>query len=182
MYFIFILFWYLRLYIYLFIKFTASKYESIVVWVNTFNSCYSPVISCTCNRSSFIIGFELNIQHSITYKIIFGSWVHGADPSQGLPLEQFNTLKRLKAKEYMRNLNVLNLLKPVDTQNEPRKIVSVPHQFGSNSMSAKKTKEDMEKFSKGKWVFPIDIAAILGNIEIVKILLSKLVVRYIFIN
>ena len=107
---------------------------------------------------------------------------HGADPSQGLPLEQFNTLKRLKAKEYMRNLNVLNLLKPVDTQNEPRKIVSVPHQFGSNSMSAKKTKEDMEKFSKGKWVFPIDIAAILGNIEIVKILLSKLVVRYIFIN
>jgi ankyrin repeat protein len=32
----------------------------------------------------------------------------------------------------------------------------------------------MEKFSKGKWVFPIDIAAISGNIDIVKILLSKM--------
>ncbi|GBB92431.1 hypothetical protein RclHR1_02000012 [Rhizophagus clarus] len=95
---------------------------------------------------------------------------HGADPSQGLPLEQFNTLRRLKAKKHMRNLEILNLL----NSSVPHKNFSVPHQFGDNGMSAKKTKEDMEKFAKGKWVFPIDIAAISGDIDLVKILLSKM--------
>src|ERR1051325_8163159 len=90
---------------------------------------------------------------------------NGADPTQGLPLEQFNTLRRLKAKEYMRNLNTLNSLNPIDTPSESNKIVSVPHKVGNT----KKTKEDMEKFAKGKWVFPIDIAAISGNIDIVRI-------------
>ncbi len=98
---------------------------------------------------------------------------HGADPSQGLPLEQFNTLRRLKSKEYTRRLNILNSFNPADESN---KIVSVPHQLGSNVLSARKTKEEMEKFAKGKWIFPIDIAVVSGNIDIVRILLSRLVV------
>src|SRR5581483_9148849 len=101
---------------------------------------------------------------------------HGADPSQGLPLEQFNTLRRLKTKkikEFMKNINTLNSLNQICTPSESNKIVSVPHQFG---MKTKKIKEDIEKFAKGKWVLPIDIAAISGNIDIVRTLLSKLVI------
>ncbi|RIA99516.1 ankyrin repeat-containing domain protein [Glomus cerebriforme] len=74
----------------------------------------------------------------------------------------------------MRKLNVLNSLNPGDTPNESNRVVSVPHQFGNNRMSAKKTKEDMEKFAKGKWILPIDIAAISGDIDLVKIILSKM--------
>ncbi|PKK79162.1 ankyrin [Rhizophagus irregularis] len=99
---------------------------------------------------------------------------HGADPSQGLPLEQFNTLRRLKSKKYMRKLEVLNLLDSANVPSKSHKTFSVPHQLGSNDISAKKAKEDMEKFAKGKWVLPIDIAAISGDIELVKILLSKM--------
>ncbi|CAG8609688.1 5261_t:CDS:2, partial [Funneliformis mosseae] len=99
---------------------------------------------------------------------------HGADPSQGLPLEQFNTLRRLKAKEYMRRLNILNSFNPIDTSNETNKIVSVPHRLYNSGLSAKKTKEEIEKFARGKWVLPIDIAAVSGNIDIVKILLSRM--------
>jgi len=68
-------------------------------------------------------------------------------------------------------LKILNL---INSTNVPHKTFSVPHQLGDNGMSAKKTKEDMEKFAKGKWVLPIDIAAISGDIELVKILLSKM--------
>ncbi|CAI2180968.1 14209_t:CDS:2, partial [Funneliformis geosporum] len=99
---------------------------------------------------------------------------HGADPSQGLPFEQFNTLRRLKAKEYMRRMNILNSFNSIDTSNDTNKIVSVPHRFCNMGLNAKKTKEEIEKFSRGKWVLPIDIAAVSGNIDIVKILLSRM--------
>jgi hypothetical protein len=107
---------------------------------------------------------------------------HGADPSQGLPLEQFNTLRRLKSKKYKRKLEVLKLFDSTNVPNEPHKTFSVPHQLDNNGTSAKKTKEDMEKFAKGKWVLPIDVAAISGDIKLVKILLSRLIlVKYISI-
>lgn len=132
--------------------------------IATAQSSRAPTVDRRSTTSNIIILIKLFLDH-------------GADPSQGLPLEQFNTLRRLKSKKYMRKLEVLNLIDSANVPSKPHKTFSVPHQLGSNSMSAKKTKEDMEKFAKGKWVFPIDIAAISGDIELVKILLSKLVIN-----
>ncbi|CAG8761449.1 18337_t:CDS:2, partial [Racocetra persica] len=99
---------------------------------------------------------------------------NGADPSQGLPLEQFNTLRKLKAKQYMRRMSLLNSFKFDDVPSESERMDSVPHQYSSVAWSSKQKKEEMEKFSKGKWVFPIDIAAVAGNLDIVRMLLSRL--------
>ncbi|RIB12868.1 hypothetical protein C2G38_1780423 [Gigaspora rosea] len=103
---------------------------------------------------------------------------NGADPSQGLPLEQFNTLRKLKAKQYMRRLNILNSLnslKSDEVPSESDRFDSVPQQFDSIAWNSKR-KEEMENFSKVKWVFPIDIAAVSDNLEIVRMLLSRFVI------
>ncbi|CAG8786780.1 4991_t:CDS:2, partial [Cetraspora pellucida] len=97
---------------------------------------------------------------------------NGADPSQGLPLEQFNTLRKLKAKQYMRRLSLLHSFKFDDVPSESGRMVSVPHQYGSVPKNSKQKKEQMEIFSKGKWVLPIDIAAVAGNLDILRMLLS----------
>ncbi|KAF0505312.1 ankyrin [Gigaspora margarita] len=99
---------------------------------------------------------------------------NGADPSQGLPLEQFNTLRKLKAKHYMRRLNILNSFKSDEVPSESDRFDSVPQQYGSIAWNSKQRKEEMENFSKGKWVLPIDIAAVAGNLEIVRMLLSRM--------
>ena len=134
----------------------------------------TPLIIATA-QSSRAPSIDRTSTSSITFLIkLFLD--HGADPSQGLPLEQFNTLRRLKAREYMKHLDIMNSLNPTDAPSKSNKIISVPHQLGNNCTRTKKTKEDMEKFAKGKWVLPIDIAAISGDIDLVKTLLSKLVI------
>ncbi|CAJ0892781.1 3862_t:CDS:10, partial [Entrophospora sp. SA101] len=101
---------------------------------------------------------------------------NGADPSLGIPLEQFNNVKKLKAKKYMKRLELFNSIQSSLKNNgansgggDPQRLASVPPQFGSE-----KSKEYLEKFTKGRWVYPIDIAAVSGNMEVVKLLLSRL--------
>nr|CAG8478200.1 2392_t:CDS:10 [Entrophospora candida] len=100
---------------------------------------------------------------------------NGADPSLGIPLEQFNNVKRLKAKKYMKRLELFNSIQSSLKNNgansgggDPQRLASVPPQFGSE-----KSKEYLEEFTKGRWVYPIDIAAVSGNMEVVKLLLSS---------
>ncbi|CAG8635402.1 9949_t:CDS:2, partial [Acaulospora morrowiae] len=88
---------------------------------------------------------------------------HGADPSQGLPYEQFNMLRRLKA----RKSNILSLAGSIKASHK-----SISRQFSSKHVKAEKVKEETKIYAKDKWVTPLDIAAVSGNIEIVKILLS----------
>ncbi|CAG8554703.1 25229_t:CDS:2, partial [Dentiscutata erythropus] len=100
---------------------------------------------------------------------------NGADPSQGLPLEQFNTLRKLKAKQYMRRLNILHSLKSDEVPSESGRLDSIPQQYGSVTWDSKQKRKEMEKFSKVKWVFPLDIASVAGNLEIIRVLLSRFV-------
>ncbi|CAG8472061.1 1227_t:CDS:10 [Diversispora eburnea] len=103
---------------------------------------------------------------------------NGADPSQGLPYEQFNTLRKLKAKHNTKILNESFETREVLTK---KRVISDPYQFYNNN---KKKDGDgnyyinsntgkMIKSVKNDWVFPLDIAAVNGNIDIVKMLLIR---------
>lgn len=117
---------------------------------------------------------------------------NGADPSQGIPYEQFNILRKLKAKKYMRRLNILD--NQIETSGGggvggkekmlPKgRTVPVPNRFNNhcinnknNNNHTKLNAERMNKFAKEwkeKWVFPLDIAAVNNNLEVVRMLLSR---------
>jgi hypothetical protein len=88
---------------------------------------------------------------------------NGADPGQGLPLEQFLTLRLLNSRKSKKSHNLC----AEDVINSIENKLFV-RQRAANG-----------KTDQARWVYPIDVAAATGNINVCRLLLSRCVQRNI---